>query len=68
MRQQERQDIEGVLADSKETRALARNLLKDVDRKSLPEHVDTAITLLTSGMLLTQIDLGDILSGQGRQE
>lgn len=68
MRKQERTDLEAIQAQVKGDRALAREILQGIDRSQLPRQVDNALTILTSGMLIATIDLGDVLSGKGRQE
>lgn len=67
MRKAERSDLEQVMEVSRETYRLARADLEGIDRKALDPRLDRAITMLTSGVLLTNIDLGDILAGRGRQ-
>ncbi len=66
MRQQERQDL---VAVQEQLRADRKVALEGIDLNKIEDRdVRDAMMILSSGALLASIDLGDILSGRGRQD
>lgn len=72
MKKAERQDLQKVREKVREDRDLLRSMKSELDLSPLDEdtrrRVETIMVIATSGMLLTSIDLGDILAGRGRQD